>query len=93
MEEQYNPAMDDAATAAQLAQSNATQAQSQYYMQEQELNLAEAQLECETTLTMLYHQLRQDERTITEQGTIKWEVIKDVKKRRLTDDGVNRIME
>lgn len=92
-EHNYNPVMDDSMLATQLAQKNQMESQSQYYMQEQEMNLAEAQLECETTLIRLYHQLRQDEITVSEQNTIKWNKIEDAKKRRLTDDGVNRIME
>ena len=93
MEEEYNPLAENTAIATQLAQKRSIDNQNQYYQQEQETNLAEAQLECETTLTRLYHQLRQDFITLNNQESITWNEIKDQKKRRLTDDGVNRIME
>ncbi|MCK5177853.1 MAG: hypothetical protein KAQ92_09075 [Candidatus Aenigmarchaeota archaeon] len=72
------------------AQQNA---QNQYYMQEQETSMTEAQLDCKTTLLNLYHQLRQDAFQVGEEGGSEWCEIRDKKKRRLTDDGLNRIRE
>jgi len=80
MEEEYNPLAENTAIATSLAQKNSIDNQNQYYQQEQETNLAEAQLECETTLTRLYHQLRQDVITLNNQESITWNEIKDQKK-------------
>lgn len=68
-------------------------AAAQYLVEEQEKGLAEAQLEVETTLKNLYYRLRQDVFKIDKNGKIEWEPLKDLRKRRLTDDGVERIME
>lgn len=76
----------------QTAQAQQTQA-TQYYLQEQEKNLAEAQLDVETTLKHLYYRLRQEVQTPQDDGTMKWVPLDDKTKRRLTDDGVERIME
>jgi len=66
--------------------------QMQYQMEEQEKNLAEAQLDCEETLNRIYHLLRQDVLRITG-GNPNWVSIEDKKKRILTEEGVDRIMQ
>ena len=67
--------------------------QMQYQMEEVEKNLAEAQLDCEETLTKIYHLLKQDVLKPNEQGVLKWIGIKDKKKRVLTEEGVDKIMQ
>ncbi len=82
-----------AAAQGQLV-ANQTQ-QLQYQMEEQEKNLAEAQLDCEETLTKIYHLLKQDslKPDPTHPGVLKWTEIKDIKKRVLTEEGVDKIMQ
>ena len=72
----------------QAQQSAATQ----YYIQEQEKSLAEAQLECDKTLNEIYHLLRQDILKPNEKGMMDWYPI-DKKFRALTDQGVDRWMQ
>ena len=69
--------------------------QLQYQMEEAEQNLAEAQLDCQRTLTRIYHLLRQDKLRPNEEknGILDWKEISDPKKRVLTDEGVDKIME
>ena len=66
--------------------------QMQYQMEQQEQNLAEAQLDCEDTLTRIYHLLKQDVLRVTN-GFSDWVAIGDAKKRILTEEGVDRIMQ
>jgi hypothetical protein len=66
--------------------------QLQYQMEEAEKNLADAQLDCEATLTRINHLLRQDKLIIVD-GVFDWKDIEDPKKRVLTDEGVERIMQ
>jgi len=66
--------------------------QLQYQLEESEKNLAEAQLDCDSTLVNLRHLLRQD-RKVESNNTIDWKPISDPKKRILTDEGVDKIME
>jgi hypothetical protein len=65
----------------------------QYQMEEAEQNLAEAQLDCERTLSRIFHLLKQDVLRPNENGILDWEEIKDQKKRVLTDEGVDKIMQ
>ena len=67
--------------------------QLQYQMEEAEQTLAEAQLDCEKTLNKIYHLLKQDTLTPTEEGGLDWKEISDSKKRVLTDEGVDKIMQ
>jgi len=67
--------------------------QMQYQMEEQEKNLAEAQLDVEETLTKIAHLLRQDTLKLNDEGVFEWFAIEDKKKRILTDEGVDRIMQ
>lgn len=67
--------------------------QLQYQMEEVEKNLAEAQLDCEETLTKINHLLKQDVLKINNEGILQWQEISDAKKRVLTDEGVDKIMQ
>lgn len=65
----------------------------QYEMEEKDKNLAEAQLDVEETLTKIYHLLKQDALKINEDGVMAWVSLEDLKKRVLTDEGVDKIMQ
>ncbi len=65
----------------------------QYQMEEQEQNLAEAQLDCEATLDRIRHLLQQDVLKSNDEGMITWKGIEDAKKRIFTEEGVDRIMQ
>ena len=67
--------------------------QLQYQMEEGEKNLAEAQLDCNETLTKINHLLKQDILKVNESGVLDWEEIEDEKKRVLTNEGVDKIMQ
>jgi len=67
--------------------------QLQYQMEEGEKNLAEAQLDCNETLTKINHLLKQDVLRVNESGILDWEDIDDEKKRVLTNEGVDKIMQ
>jgi len=67
--------------------------QYQYAMEESEKNLAEAQLDCDETLGKIYHLLKQDTLKPDVQGNLNWISIEDEKKRILTDEGVDKIMQ
>ena len=67
--------------------------QMQYQMEEQEKNLAEAQLDVEETLIKINHLLKQDVLKLNEQGIRKWSGVNDKSKRVLTDEGVDKIMQ
>jgi len=69
----------------------AAQAQ-QYYVEEHEMNLAEAQLECEKTLNKIHHKLKQDYLEPTDDGRMEWKPVED-NERVLTDIGVNKLMQ
>ena len=67
--------------------------QLQYQMEEREQTLAEAQLDCNETLSKINHLLKQDILKINDSGVLDWEEITDSKKRVLTDEGVDKIMQ
>jgi len=67
--------------------------QLQYQMEEGEKNLAEAQLDCKETLTEINHLLKQDSLRVNESGILDWFPIDDEKKRVLTNEGVDKIMQ
>ena len=67
--------------------------QLQYQMEEGEKNLAEAQLDCNETLTKINHLLKQDVLKVNDGGVLDWEAIADEKKRVLTNEGVDKIMQ
>jgi hypothetical protein len=65
----------------------------QMQMEESEQTLAEAQLDCDRTLSKIYHLLKQDILKPNEEGILEWSEIPDKKKRVLTDEGVDKIMQ
>lgn len=67
--------------------------QLQYQMEEVEKTLAEAQLDCEETLTKIYHLLKQDALKPNNDGVLEWQPIEDSKKRVLTEEGVDKLMQ
>ena len=96
MEEDYNEVAERVGINTALQQGNVLANQSQqmqYQMEEVEKNLAEAQLDCEETLTKIYHLLKQDILKPNEQGVLEWKSIEDQKKRVLTEEGVDKIMQ
>lgn len=81
----------------QMNQSNLASNQAkklQYEMDDTEKTFAEAQLECDTTLDNIYHLLKQDVWKFDEdKGIMDWFSIPDKKKRVLTEEGVDKIMQ
>lgn len=67
--------------------------QLQYEMEDVEKNLAEAQLDCDETLNKIYHLLKQDALKPDENGVLSWQPLKDKKKRVLTEEGVDKLMQ
>ena len=67
--------------------------QFQYSMEEGEKNLADSQLDCEETLSKIYHLLKQDALEPDAQGNLEWKPIADKKKRIFTDEGVDKLMQ
>ena len=96
MEEDYNEVAERVGVHRATQQSNLVASQNQqlqYQMEEVEKNLAEAQLDCEETLTKIYHLLKQDILKPNEHGILEWKTIADAKKRVLTEEGVDKIMQ
>jgi len=96
MNEPYNEMVDQAGIHTQTQQGNLLANQSkqlQYQMEEVEKNLAEAQLDVEETLTKINHLLKQDKLKTNDQGMLEWQPIDDAKKRILTDEGVDKMMQ
>ena len=94
--EPYNEMVDQTGVHAQAQQGNLVANQSkqlQYQMEEVEKNLAESQLDVEETLTKINHLLKQDVLKVNSQGILEWAEISDIKKRILTDEGVDKIMQ
>ena len=80
--------------ATQQAQAVANQnTRIQYEMEGQERSLADSQLECDETLEKIYHLLRQDSLKLNKDGILEWKEIGDLKKRVLTEEGVEKIMQ
>lgn len=95
-EQPYNELSDQVGLHTQSNQGTLLANQSnqlQYQMEESEKNLAEAQLDCEETLTKIYHLLKQDVLEPNKEGILEWREIKDLKKRVLTEEGVEKIMQ
>ena len=95
-EQPYNEVAEQVGLNAQANQATvlANQAkQLQYKMEESEQNLAEAQLDCQETLSKIYHLLKQDVLTPNEEGILEWKEIEDTKKRVLTEEGVEKMMQ
>ncbi len=96
MEEEHNEVAEQtmvhkAANENQLVQNQTKQLQ--YQMENVEKNLAEAQLDVEETLTKIYHLLKQDILKPNDQDILEWASIEDKKKRVLTEEGVDKIMQ
>lgn len=98
MEEQqpYNEVADQVGLHSAARQgelmSNQTR-QLQYQMEEAEQNLAEAQLDVQETLTKINHLLKQDSLKLNQDNILEWQQIEDAKKRVLTDEGVDKLMQ
>jgi len=93
--EEIDSLMEQANIQGQIGQAAQASAAAQYYVQEQEKNLAETQLEVESIITRIYHLLRQDilRPSKEREGDLDWCPIKDATERALTDWGVDRIMQ
>lgn len=87
--EQY---MNQAVVQGQTGQNASTSAAAQYYMEEKEKGLAEAQLDVEIIKSDIYHLLKQDVKE-PQKGKFVWVDSKDPKARTLSDWGVDRIMQ
>jgi len=95
-ESTYDEVADKVGLHHAAAQGNLVASQNQqmqYQMEEVEKNLADAQLDCEETLTKIYHLLKQDILKPNTQGVLEWTSIADSKKRVLTEEGVDKIMQ
>jgi len=95
-EQPYNEVAEQVGLHTQNQQGNLIANQSrqlQYQMEETEKNLAEAQLDVEETLTKINHLLKQDVLRVNADGILEWKQIDDLKKRVLTDEGVDKIMQ
>lgn len=95
-EPQYNEVAEQVGVHNALQQGTALANQNrqlQYQMEDIEKNLAEAQLDCEETLNKINHLLRQDILKLGDEQILEWFAIDDEKKRVLTDEGVERIMQ
>ena len=95
-EQQYNEVAEQVGMHSAINQNNLVTRQNEqlnYQMEEEEKNLAEAQLDCSETLTKIYHLLKQDTLKINDKGILAWADLKDSKKRVLTDGGVDKIMQ
>jgi hypothetical protein len=77
----------------QMAQGQAQQSQAQYYMQEQEKGLADAQLEVDSIKEEIYHLLKQDKLKQGEDRKVDWVEIEKESDRTLSEWGVDRIMQ
>jgi len=94
--EPYNDMVDQTGVHTQAQHGNLLANQSkqiQYQMEDVEKNLAEAQLDVEETLTKINHLLKQDVLKTNDQGMLEWKPIDDAKKRILTDEGVDKVMQ
>jgi len=95
-EQPYNELGDQVGLHQATQQGNLVANQSrqlQYQMEESEKNLAEAQLDVEDTLVKINHLLKQDVLKVNDEGILEWQGITDQKKRVLTDEGVDKIMQ
>jgi len=93
--EEMNDIMEYANIGGQVGQAAQAAAAAQYYVEEQEKNLAETQLDVESIIEKIYHLLKQDvlKPNMEKDGKLDWFPIKDIKQRALTDWGVDRIMQ
>ena len=91
--EDYSQILEQSALAGQVGQQAQMSSATQYYMEEKQRSLADAQLEVESTLSKLYHLLRQDRwrEKENERGNFEWIPIEE-NKRVLTEEGVDKII-
>ena len=89
----YDAVFEQTQMAGAVGQQAQASAAAQYYLEEQQKNLAETQLEVESITERVYHLLKQDFLKPLDDGRIDWQPITDQKKRTLTDWGVDRIMQ
>ena len=96
-DEPYNEMADQVGLHSATQQGNLLASQNnrmQYQMEEAEQNLAEAQLDVTETLTTINHLLKQDNLRINpDTKVLEWFPIDDLKKRVLTEEGVDKIMQ
>ena len=94
---EYNEVADQVGLHSEAQRANIAAQQNnqmQVQMEEAESNLADKQLDCEETLTKIAHLLKQDNlRLDDETQVLKWFEIEDQKKRVLTDEGVDKLMQ
>jgi|SRR3990167_2481697 len=93
MTEEFDKLAQQIGLHGQIGQQAATSAAAQYYIEEKEKSIAEAQLEVESTLERIYHKIKQDTYKDVGEGRMDWVSLKDEKKRILTEEGVERIMQ
>lgn len=91
--EEIDNLSQQAIIAGQIGQHAQSVAATQYYSQEQDRTMADTQLEVVSLLEEIYHNLRQDETELKEDGTISWKENSNPEQRFLTDKGVERIMQ
>ncbi len=87
--EQY---INQTAIQGQVTKSAVDLAQSQYYNQEREMGLADAQLEVDSIKEDIFHLLRQDVKE-AKKGKFEWVNLKSQRERTLSDWGVDRLMQ
>ncbi len=95
-QEQYNETAEQVGVHSQANQNTVIAEEAkklQYQMENSEMNLAEAQLDVEQTLTRINHLLKQDILRVGDNEVMNWYPIEDTKKRVLTNEGVDRIMQ
>jgi hypothetical protein len=90
--EQYEQIVEQTALAGQVGQQAQAAAAAQYYVEEKERTIIEAQLECEQILEKVKHMVRQDKKVYKEDGSVDWLDCPE-NERMLTDWGCNRIMQ
>lgn len=94
--EEYNDLMEKTALAGQVGQVNQMNQgnnAAQYYVEEKEKSIADAQLEVDVTLDKLYHMLKQDRWIEKGEEQMAWQPLELQERRTLTDEGVEKIMQ
>lgn len=91
-QEEYEEKMMQANLQGAVGQNASSQAAAQYYLQEQEKGLADAQLEVNSIKSEIYHLLRQDIQKEIQPGIFEWNPVENQNERILSDWGVDRFM-
>lgn len=84
--------MNQATVQRQIGENASSSAQTQYYNQEKDIGLADAQLEVDTIKEDIFHLLRQDIKEF-DKGKMIWVDLKSQRERTLSDWGVDRLMQ